>query len=140
MHTSSTFMLIIGQVVKRPQPMRGRLVQYNKQTEGHLKDGERSEQNSWAAAQRADIYGSQEHQQDSTQETMSTQFSKGPTFGLSADVRNKVCTLYNTNAINLQGLTAYESKIDVINVAQQFCPYGNSVPQWNSNEWNSFPH
>lgn len=108
MHTSSTFMLMIGQVVKRPQPMRGRLVQYNKQTEGHLKDGERSEQNSWAA--------------------------------LSADVRNKVCTLYNTNAINLQGLTAYESKIDVINVAQQFCPYGNSVPQWNSNEWNSFPH
>ncbi|KTG35325.1 hypothetical protein cypCar_00013653 [Cyprinus carpio] len=75
--------------------MRGRLVQYNKQTEGHLKDGERSEQNSWAAAQRADIYGSQEHQQDSTQETMSTQFSKGPTFGLSADVRNKLAQKYD---------------------------------------------
>ncbi len=38
-------MLMIGQVAKRPQPMRGRLAQYNKQREGHLKDGERSEQN-----------------------------------------------------------------------------------------------
>ncbi len=107
MHASSTSMLMIGQVAKRPQPMRDRLVQYNTQTEGHLKDGARSEQNSWAAAQRADTYGSQEHQQDSTRETMSTQFSKGPTFGLSADVRNKVCALYDTNAINLQALTAY---------------------------------
>jgi len=38
---------------------------------------------------------------------MSTQFSKGPTFGLSADVRNKVCALYNTNAIDLEALPAY---------------------------------
>lgn len=71
--------------------MSSRLVQYDTWTEGHLKDGE---PNSCITGASTGL--------NSTAETMSAQFSKGPTFGLSADVRNKVCAFYNTNAIILE--------------------------------------
>lgn len=52
---SSTFMFMIGQMVKRPQPMSSRLVLYDTRTEGHLKDG----------GGQSRTPASQEHLQDS---------------------------------------------------------------------------
>lgn len=61
---------------------------------------------------------------------MSTQFSKGPTFGLSADVRNKVCAFYNTNVIKLAAVTAYKIKIDLITLHTMH--FSNAFPLWKA--------